>query len=189
MITPFETIKRSFQQLFSFLLHDLEFIVSQAQGGNYAAVLLAMSACEALGRVRYGGEGKGSQFFAEYLLPVAWQPLAPDLYNALRNGLAHSYDTKTIMQVGSGPIELVVSWRERPHLSFDPQTRQLFINVQQLARALQNALDRYKVELRSDSTLCQRYDTWSRRDRQVDVPATRRPQWQARLEELGHGAS
>jgi tetratricopeptide (TPR) repeat protein len=54
-------------------------------------VLVVTSACEALGRLRFGTESGGSRFFGEYLLPVDWRPAANHLYDAVRNGLAHAY--------------------------------------------------------------------------------------------------
>jgi hypothetical protein len=42
--------------------------------------------------------------------------------------LTHLYETKEI-QIGARRIEIGVSWREKPHLSFDPEAGVLFVNV------------------------------------------------------------
>ena len=173
MAVAFETIAESFRRLRKFVLHDLELIVSEATGGNYAAVLLVTSACEALGRLRFGTESGGNLLFRDYLLPNDWQPVAGHLYDALRNGLAHGYAAKTIVQVGDRPVELVISWREKEHLSFAAEQSQLFINVQVLAEALGEAFDRYEKELRSRPELRERYRRWVRKKAEVHVTRPR----------------
>lgn len=169
MAIPFKTIDESFRNLRAFILHDLELIVSRPKGGNYAAVLLITSACEALGRLRYGTEDGGGSFFRYYLLPEGWQSVAAHLYDALRNGLAHAYATKMVVQVGDRPVEIVISWREKEHLSFASDQSQLFINVQVLATSLHKAFGRYEKDLRSDTQLRELYHKWITRRAQVHV--------------------
>lgn len=181
MSVPFESIAESFGTVRTFLLRDLKLLVELPEGGNYAAALLTISACEALGMVRYGREHAGCAFFAAYLLPEPWQPAAPDLFDALRHGLAHSYETKALLQLEGGPVELVVSWRECPHLSYNADRRRLFVNVQSLFAALKSAIDRYESELRGDPTLRERFVKWSRRGREVHIPEGRRKLWASLL--------
>ena len=169
MAVPYETIKESFETIRNFILNDLNRIVSQPTGGNYAAVLLIMTACETLGRLRYASASGGGFFFGEFLLPKHWQPVSGDLYNALRNGLAHGYATKNILQVGDKAIELVISWKDKRHLSYETANNQLFINVQSLSAALIEAFDQYESDLKTSAEYRDRYLVWIKKDTEVQI--------------------
>lgn len=177
-------MKGRLNTLRTFVLHDLEVMGRQDEGVNYAAVLVILSACEALGALRYGRDNAGATFFQEYLLPAQWKAVAQDLWNALRNGLAHSYDTKSVLQLGV-PIELAISWRERDHLTYDLTTNQLFLNVQEMIRALGDAFDRYEQELRDDTKLGSDFNLNVRRPVEVHVPLSRRQVWRDVLKPFG----
>src|SRR5207253_713989 len=97
MAIDFENIRKDFEELQGFVLTDLEIITRAPTGGNYAAALLITTACEALGTLLYGTDSGGTDFFANYLLPPRWRPVAKSIYDALRNGLAHSFSTKAIV--------------------------------------------------------------------------------------------
>ena len=94
----FETLSKS-------VLDELDLIDGQASGGNHAAVLLVMTACEAVGRGVFGTSNGGARFFRDYMLPKEWHGVAKSLFDVLRNGLAHSFETKTMVQVGDRPME------------------------------------------------------------------------------------
>lgn len=47
-----------------------------------------------------------------------------------------------IVNVSDNPIELGISWSTESHLTYDSANAVLFLNVQQLAQALQNAFGR-----------------------------------------------
>jgi len=182
MAVAFETIAESFRRLRAYILHDLSLIISAPTGGNYAAVLVVTSACEALGRLRFGTESGGGRFFGEYLLPVDWRSVANQLYDAVRNGLTHAYETKTILQIGPHPVELVISWKEKKHLSYEIDKAQLFLNVQVLVDDLRRAFDRYEEELRSQPALRDQYYSWMPRKTTVAITqATDQKAWKRLL--------
>jgi hypothetical protein len=106
---------------------------------------------------------EASQFFGTYLLPANWRPTANHLYDALRNGLSHAYETKAILQIGPRPVELIISWKEKKHLSYDIGGAQLFINVQVLVEELRQAFDQYEQELCSQPELRDRYYRMTRK--------------------------
>ncbi len=162
-------LEASFKQIRNFLLSDLGRLAMLDPGVNYAATLVLMSGCELLGRLRYGSEGSGHRFFEDYMLPVEWRPVGKDLFDALRNGLAHSYDTKAIVAVGKHDVQIVISWRKRRHLSLDQDGHRLFVNVQSLIADVRVALDRYWAELHADPALRDRYCQWLKKDRRVNV--------------------
>lgn len=169
MTVLYEDVAGSFSNLRSFLLNDLDLVVTQPIGGNYAAVLLVTSACEAVGRLRYGKRSGGELFFSEYMLPTNWQPVGVYLFNALRNGLAHSYDTKTLVQIGDRAIDVVISRRDKPHLAFEAADSRLFVNAADLTAQLKAALDRYDEELKQSGPLRDRFIKWIKREATVDV--------------------
>lgn len=98
MSGSFDLIEKEFYKLRDFVLNDLALLVILPKGGNYAAALLVATACEALGLLRYES-GKGDEFFKNYLVPERWRPVASTIFDALRNGLAHSFETKVIVQI------------------------------------------------------------------------------------------
>jgi hypothetical protein len=177
------TVVPSINQLRAFVLHDLEVIGRQQEGLNYAAVLVVASACDALGTLRYGKRHAGGRFFAEYMLPAEWQGVGLDLWNGLRNGLAHSYETKTIIQAGA-PIELAVSWRDHEHLTFDPKAQRLFLNVQVLISSLRTAFDRCEEDLCNNPGAADAAEL-REGDLRVAVPTGRHDAWRAVLAPFG----
>jgi hypothetical protein len=62
-------------------------------GLNYTIALLVGCGCETLADCRGGAKRKGEKVFAELLPSDGLQVLANRLYGALRDGLAHGFDT------------------------------------------------------------------------------------------------
>jgi hypothetical protein len=129
------------------------------------------------GWLRYGKKDGGTDFFSNYLLPECWQGVGPDLYDALRNGIAHGYETKTIRLAGRS-IEVGISWRKKPHLSFDEDEGQkmICVNIRELAAHLGRALDRYEAELGECAELRDRFHRCWRKGRCIEN--ARVPAWQ-----------
>ncbi|MGH8629011.1 MAG: hypothetical protein ACREYC_28410, partial [Gammaproteobacteria bacterium] len=99
MAVAFEDIKDEFLELKNFVLFDLKLIIRAKRGGNYAAALLVVTACEATGTLRYGRKhGGGLDLFRDYLVPDKWRSVSKSIYHALRDGLAHSFLTKAIVK-------------------------------------------------------------------------------------------
>jgi hypothetical protein len=85
MAVAFEQIEPELRRLREFVLNDLDRIVDQPVGGNYAAVAVVLCAYDAIANLG-GAANAGEIPFADGL-PEAWTPVAPTLYNAPRNGL------------------------------------------------------------------------------------------------------
>lgn len=169
MAIEFTDIESDFHELRGFVLTDLEIVTSAPKGGNYTAVLLVMTACEALGVLRYGTKDGGVDYFENYLLPKQWRVVSKSLYGALRNGLAHSFSTKLIVEATVNPIEIGISWSKEKHLNFDSKRSILFINVHRLSSDLRDAFTRYESELRQDAELRDRYSAWRKKQRVFHV--------------------
>ena len=182
MTVEMEKIEDDFQELKAIVLNDLGIITNAAKGGNYAAVLLIATACEALGTLRYGRKDGGQSFFENYLLPEPWRVVSKSIYDALRNGLAHSFSTKTVVIASGKPIEMGISWSKEKHLSYDSDSSVLFLNVQQMANDLRSAFDRYQSELQRSAKLRDRFNTWRQRQRIYQVQnENERGKWSALL--------
>lgn len=169
MAVEFDNIKDDFLELETFVLNDLGIITNATKGGNYAAALLITTACEALGTLRYGRNDGGQEFFANYLLPEPWRAVSKSIYDALRNGLAHSFSTKTVVNASEKQIELGISWSEEKNLSYDSGCSVLFLNVQQLANDLRSAFHRYQSELQQSAELRDTFYRWRGKQRIYQV--------------------
>lgn len=169
MAVSFENIKDEFRVLRDFVLNDLELIISAPRGGNYAATLLVVTACEAVGTLRYGRKDAGWEFFRDYLVAEKWRPVSKSIYSALRNGLSHSFVTKAILKVTDRPIELGISWSKENHFEYDPGLATLFINVREISNNLIEAFDRYEEELSHQGQLRDRFITWRKKQKVVEV--------------------
>jgi hypothetical protein len=137
---------------------------------------------EELSRIRYGLP-RGELSFSE-TLSESWRRVAPSLYGALRDGLAHGYGTQTIIYAGRRimlgisvvprptPHRLVV----RPLGKGGPDADAVLLSVRQLISDLRVEFDRYEVELRQDGQLRDAFlDRWKRgRERVVHDPVETR---------------
>ncbi len=86
----------AFENLKNYLRNDLSLIISLERGTpNYAAALLIAAASEALSRLL--GRKEDSVFvddlLGKYQVPEVVRRI---LFNAVRNGFAHLYDTKVM---------------------------------------------------------------------------------------------
>jgi hypothetical protein len=79
-----------------------------------------------------------------------YQVIGGTLYDALRNGLVHGYDTKRI-RWNSSSIGLLVSWEKESHLKVITWEGKpcLVLNVQSLADRLSAEIDSFRDELRT----------------------------------------
>ena len=155
----FETVEPVFVRLRDYVLRDVAKITDQAVGGNYAATAVVVCACDALGNLTYGAENTGARFFSEFVLPEKWRLVGGSIYSALRHGLVHLYETKSI-RIGGRTIELSVSWKERPHLTFNEDRTILFVNVQTMRAEMEGAFERIRQKLLEEAAF--RYEFYMR---------------------------
>jgi hypothetical protein len=127
---------------------------------------LITCACETLAHLKHGVR-QGELFFAELLPPVC-KALASPLYGAIRNGTVHLYDTK-IIRVEGQKLEIVISWREMPHLHRTPDGAYIYVNVQDLAKELRVAMDRFELQLRNDPQSRERFAKGMLESREIHV--------------------
>ena len=125
-----DSVRETFAQIRRFVTADLGAILALDPGGNYAAALLIAVACEALSRLT----NRPTDFYLTEILKRRGlrRELAEDVAEALRNGIAHSYDTRYV-EAGSLRVELIVSWGAEPHLSMRQNPPGLYLNVRTMA--------------------------------------------------------
>ncbi len=133
---------------------------------NYVAALLAAIGCEALSRLC--GHKKEEQVFVEDLIPPGCpvdREMAADLFDVLRNGLAHTFDTNFIRLPDGTTIEIVVSWKEMPHLGLRPsEPPGIYMNCEQMRIDLEAVYGRYREKLRASSYPGRKLPpTWTRK--------------------------
>lgn len=168
MINCFDEIENDYHELRDFILNDLSLLLNSSKGGNYATTLIIATACEVLGPLRYQHNGE-REFFKNYLTPEKWRPVAFSIYDALRNGLAHSFSPKSLVQINGTTLEVGISWKEKPHFTYDQSSSVIYINVVQLATSLENAFNIYENELRTNSELCNQYKTKRNKKRETNI--------------------
>jgi hypothetical protein len=154
----------AFLQLQGFARNDLKQIRKlDKESPVYAVGVLVAIATEALSQL----EGRGDDaVFAEDLLglrhgvPVL---VGRVLFDAVRNGLAHAYDTRTVV-LGSEEVVVVLSWEQRGHLSVASEDwlrdgklrRGICLNVGTLWADLDAHFSEFSQRLEQDAELRQR---------------------------------
>lgn len=130
---------------------------------HYVAAVVVAVGCEAVGRLMSATDGETrapSQIFADelvapYLTESASsqaRAVGRDLFDAIRNGIAHRFDTKPVELIDGRQIQVMVNWGERyPHLSLSSTPPVVYINLFQLQRDFEAMLDRYRETLRQTS--------------------------------------
>jgi hypothetical protein len=137
----------AFIQLRDFLRHDVKNVLRMEHGGNYTAALLLLVGAEGLSRIVDSGD---EDAFVEMLHRRGLDRfVAHDVFEALRHGLAHSFETKDI-QVGNAHVELVVSWGAQVHLSRTLNPPKLFLDVRTMWDDLQIMLREVETRLIGD---------------------------------------
>ena len=77
--------------------------------------------------------------------------MAQDLFDALRNGPAHIFATKSITVRGKElrRIQVVVSWKQHQHLSRDAgDPVRLYVNLHTMRDDLEALFDRHRADIR-----------------------------------------
>jgi hypothetical protein len=145
----FANIGREFEESLGYIRNDVNAIRRGKHTVNYTVVLLISCGCEMLAAAKGDNKRRGERVLAELLPTGDWQLLAKRLYTALRDGLAHGFQTKHLV-VDNQQIQIYISWfntsivevrRVRGGLG-------LYIGIQPLADALCAKIDEFERSLR-----------------------------------------
>lgn len=173
----YEQVAADFVRLRDFVLGDVERILTLEPGANYAAAAVIACGFEALADVRDGHRNAGQRPFAE-TLPAAWRPVAPSLFDALRNGIIHGYETQRIVVAGC-TVELAIAWRDGEHLTWS--AGQLVLNVRDLAEGLRERFEAYEERLNRDVQLRELFLRRRRRNRERAATGADAEAWRVLL--------
>ncbi|MGA2325080.1 MAG: hypothetical protein ABSH05_02220 [Bryobacteraceae bacterium] len=174
----FAAIEKQFDETLGFLQRDLSRIRVLEPGVNYAAAALIACACDVIAKRR--GVAEADVF--KNLLPPGrpYEVIGKTLYEALRNGLVHGYDTKEIVFDGTS-IGLIVAWKETPHLSVVPHCGKqcLVLNVQALSDRLSAEIDKFRQELKQCPGARDKFFTSCQPDQREEVYGTEASEWRS----------
>ncbi len=159
MAVTFAEIEHKFDRIFGFIRSDLERMLTLDPGINFGAATLVACACEVLARYRHAS-GEGADAFSLLLPSGPFQKIAKTLYDVLRNGLAHHYDTRDI-RIDGRIVRLGIAWKEEPHLSVKEINGIPYVvfNIAQLCHDLFSSFDEYRAELTGNPEARDRFFT------------------------------
>jgi hypothetical protein len=165
----FPHIADDFHAVFGFLQGDLERMLTVHPGVNCAAAVLIACGCETLAWYRHSSPD-GTLVFPSLLPDGPFRAVGKSIYAALRNGLVHKYDAKTLC-IGNARVGIGIAWHETPHLSFREENglRVLVLNVRDLATQLNMAFAAYRAELERSDHLRDTFVIQQRRRREHPV--------------------
>jgi len=165
MAPTFEQIDSEVKKIRNYVFHDLELIVKQQTGGNYAAIAIMLCACDLFARLRYCRRDEGWRFVVDYMgtLNANYAKIGKTLYDALRHGIMHSYETKKV-RIGNRLIDFGISWREKQHFSVDSEKSRIHINVPAIHSDLTQAFEAYVEDLKKNGQLRDNFRNMLRKD-------------------------
>ena len=150
-------VRDTFDKICQHTKWDLEAIFKANHGGNFAAALIIAASCEALSRLL----GKSKDFYLTSILRKGLPPpLAKEIAVALRNGLAHVYETKFVI-AGDLHLELIVSWKAKRHCSVRRDPPGIYLNVHTMWDDLRAIHEELRKELPPGGVFPR---TWLNRD-------------------------
>lgn len=147
---------KEFDESLGYVHNDIEAICAGTETLNYTVALLAGIACEVLEDARaYANKVT----VLEELLPDSdWKKLARPLFEALRHGLAHNFDTKHIHVAGK-IVQICLSWGMEEMIRIKPANGEdgLFVSTRLLGTGVCQKIRDFKIKLQNDPEACRRF--------------------------------
>jgi len=162
-------IRQEFDESLGYIRNDVTALCEDERRSlNYTVALLIGCGCEALADA---GQYPSKERAFEELLPVAWRPLAKKLYDAVRNGLTHSFDTKHIC-IKQQEVQIHFFWHATRVIQITETNGfdRLCIGTRLLAAKLCANIDQFRKRRQTDDAACLRFKEAARRDRTVPCP-------------------
>jgi hypothetical protein len=153
----FVAIRSEFEESLGYIRGDISWLIKHDSGLNYTLALLIGCGCEMLAGCNDHKSRLGERVFAE-LLPREMQVLATRIYGALRDGLAHGFDTKHLLVDGT-EHQIYLSMRGRQAIRIVTNDRGvgLHIGVRSLAEALCIKITEFETLLKNDANARSRF--------------------------------
>jgi hypothetical protein len=146
----FADIIEEFKFSFGYIRGDIRAICQSKDTINYTLILLVGCACEMLAAAR--GERQHPEKVLAAVLEPEWKPLAGALFTALRQGLAHGFDTKHLVVDGVSH-QIYMNWSHPlPFTLFRRgSTVELYIGTRSLAELICKKIDDLELLLERDA--------------------------------------
>jgi hypothetical protein len=143
-------VKQEFAESLGYIRQDICWLLNHDSGLNYTIALLICCGCEMLAALKDKNR-RGEKVFAEILPSGGWQVLAGRIYEALRNGLAHGFDTKHLLVDGTQyQIYLGVKGPQDIRIIQTNRGAGLYIGIRSLAEALCAKITDFEALLEHD---------------------------------------
>lgn len=155
MATTYADIEREFDESLGYIHNDIQALCASRNTLNYTVALLVGVACEALeDACAYPSKLK---VLAELLPDTDWQQLAKPLFEAIRHGLAHHFDTKHI-HVDGEVVQIYLSWSMKETIRIKQVNGHdaLYLGTCQLGAGVCRKIQDFKTRLQHDSVARQR---------------------------------
>jgi hypothetical protein len=178
-MTDFAVAKLQFDETLGYIRQDLRWLLEKRSSLNYTIALLIGCGCEMLAACRSDRSRRAEQVFAELLPPTKeLQALAKLLYKALRNGLAHGFDTKHL-RVDGTEHQIYLSSLGAQQITIIKNKRGigLRIGIGVLAEGLCAKITEFEGRLEHDEDARQRF--MDARQQAAGVTATEAAAWRA----------
>jgi hypothetical protein len=156
MSVTYEEIKEEFEYSLGYIHNDIQALCQGKQTLNYTVALLVGVACEAL---EDAGAYANKITVLEDLLPDAdWKKLARTLFDGLRHGLAHNFDTKHI-HVNGNVVQIYLSWSRKEIIRIEQLNGKdaLYIGTCGLGNGVCQKIREFRTKLQNDEGARQRF--------------------------------
>jgi hypothetical protein len=187
MALTYADIEDEFDYSLGYVRQDIAWLRQHNSGLNYTVGLLIGCGCEMLAAGGGDKKRRGENVFAELLPPGDWRLLAERLYTALRDGLAHGFDTKHL-DVDGQTIQIYISWSNTEIIQIQrvPKALGLYIGVQPLAQALCTKIDEFERTLKIDEAARERFKAASKYQRLATLDKNEAEAWRRLVKAAGY---
>jgi hypothetical protein len=184
-MTDLAVVKQEFAETLGYIRQDLQWLLQTRSSLNYTIALLLGCGCEMLAACAGDEKRQGEKILAE-LLPATkeLQVLAHRLYSALRNGLAHGFDTKHL-RVDGAEHQIYLASLGSQGITIQENDRGigLRIGIGALAEGLCAKITEFEKQLMQDEDVRQRFI--NARQRAADLNANEAAAWRALIVAAG----
>jgi hypothetical protein len=156
MSVTYAEIEEEFEYSLGYIHNDIQALCQGKQTLNYTVALLVGVACEAL---EDAGAHANKITVLEDLLPDSdWKRLAMPLFDALRHGLAHNFDTKHI-QVNGNVVQIYLSWNMKETIRITQVNGKdaLYLSTCGLRDGVCQKIRDFRTKLQNDAEARQRF--------------------------------
>ena len=158
---------------------------------HYVAAVIMAIGCEAVGRLLTAMDGERREPHDIFVKELVRQykrlddEMGQDLFDAIRNGIAHRFRTKPIELKDGRQIRVIVNWGEgRPHFGVRHDPAGVYVNLFRMQRDFEAMLDRHRADLvRTSRPGRQLAELWYRDRRAVTFAKDSDREWQRFLSE------